>query len=71
MCTPVAWPLQVNMVVTEKHLREFLLINRGGDNERTAGSTATRLVSAAAKLLPLPWDAVLGYGNPRREVLVE
>ena len=67
------------MVVGGKHLRKFLLNKRASSTKR-AGSTTTggaseaekrtkkQLVTAAASLLPLPWDAMLGYGNPRREV---
>lgn len=34
----------------------------------SAVSEARGHVTAAARLLPVPWDAALGYGNPRREV---
>ena len=63
------------MVVEEKNLRKFLLNKRArfaGDapGRTSKGARANQLVTAAANLLPLPWDAMLGYGNPRREVRI-
>ncbi|CAM9717536.1 unnamed protein product, partial [Ectocarpus sp. 13 AM-2016] len=73
---------QVQMTVPGKHLTKYLLVKRafeGADGRCLARSSsdnnvdiksaseAKGLVMAAATLWPLPWDAVLGYGNPRRE----
>ena len=61
------------MAVEAKNLRNFLLNDRAADsvtgNAASNGERKSKqLVAAAARLLPLPWDAMLGYGNPRREV---
>ncbi|CBN77134.1 hypothetical protein Esi_0036_0099 [Ectocarpus siliculosus] len=73
---------QVQMTVPGKHLTKYLLVKRAfeGADERCVArsgsnnnvdiknaSEAKGLVMAAAKLWPLPWGTVLGYGNPRRE----
>lgn len=55
------------MLVTEKVLRKSLQKERTADKD--ASALATALVAAAAQLQPLLWDPVLGYGNPRREVI--
>lgn len=60
---------QVHMVVEDKCLRKFLLSKKAGIDGRSPGDeTRKGLVAAAAKLLPLPWDAAVGYGNPRKKV---
>lgn len=71
------------MTVPGKHLTKYLLVKRafeGADGRHVARSSSSNnadikgeteakgLVMAAAKLWPLPWDTVLGYGNPKREV---
>lgn len=58
------------MVVEAKNLRKFLQNKRaGGAGDASNKAERTKnLVAAAANLLPLPWDAMLGYGNPGREV---
>ncbi|CAM9852836.1 unnamed protein product [Scytosiphon promiscuus] len=60
---------QVRMTVSGKQLTQYL--SRGSATERVdrrlEESEAKMHVAAAARLLPVPWDAVLGYGNPRRE----
>eukprot|EP00903_Cladosiphon_okamuranus_P008959 g8573.t1 len=70
---------QVCMTISGKHLTEYLLNKRateGVEGQSAASpsngngaspSTARKHVLAAARLLPLPWDAALGYGNPKRE----
>lgn len=55
-----------------EHLQPLLSSSSKKDD---GGSTpllaaAKRHVAAASKLLPLPWDAALGYGNPKREVRI-
>lgn len=59
-------PPQVSAVVSEEALRRALAADRE-DDERASRLT-TAFVSAGAKLRPLPWDSVLGFGNPRRDV---
>lgn len=53
------------MLVTEGVLRKSL--QREGATDKN--SSAAALVAAATQLRPLPWDPILGYGNPRREVI--
>ncbi len=33
-----------------------------------SSAAAAAAVAAVARLLPVPWDGALGYGNPKREV---
>eukprot|EP00752_Nemacystus_decipiens_P007282 g6518.t1 len=70
---------QVYMTISGKHLAKYLLNKRataGVDGQPTTSLSgyidvtspaAREHVIAAARLLPLPWDAALGYGNPKRE----
>lgn len=53
------------MLVSEALLRKSLGQDRSAD--RRARALSTTLVSAAVRLERLPWDHILGYGNPRRE----
>lgn len=70
---------QVYMTISGRHLAKYLLYKRameGVDGQPAASpssgsgaspSAAREHVVAAARLLPVPWDAALGYGNPKRE----
>lgn len=70
---------EVYMTILGRHLTKYLLNKRatdGVDGQPAASSsgdggasssTAREHVITAARLLPLPWDAALGYGNPKRE----
>lgn len=71
------------MTVSGRHLAKCLLNKRATEDvngqpavpssgDSGGSSSAARgHVIAAARLLPLPWDAALGYGNPKREVFAE
>lgn len=68
------------MTVSGSHLMKYLLNERamtGVDGQPAASSSgyshapspaAREHVLTAARLSPLPWDAALGYGNPKKEV---
>ena len=61
---------QVYMTISGKYLAKCLLNRRateGVDGQPASLSAAREHVIAAARLLPLPWNAALGYGNPKRE----
>lgn len=70
---------QVHMTVSGKQLMQYLSSRRAAEradgqpvalrnNGNNTISEAKSHVVAAARLLPVPWDAVLGYGDPKREV---
>lgn len=75
--------MKVYMNVSGKRLTKYLLnkrVTQGADGQPAASSSgdsgasssaARGHVIAAARLLPLPWDAALGYGNPKREVRLD
>lgn len=63
--------MKVRMTVSGRHLTKCLLnkrVTESIDGQPAEPSAAREHVIAAARLLPLPWDAALGYGNPKREV---
>ena len=69
--------IQVFMNISGRHLRKYLLNKRatnGIDGQPVSigggpsSSAAAAAVAAVARLLPVPWDIALGYGNPKREV---